>query len=147
MPLEILPAFKAVNAEPSPAKLPTKESAELLKVTLLEYVPANCPLGKVPVSVAAFTLLNPEPPPLKFPTKLFAVLLSTLTPLNVLAAVNDAPPMFTSALEGVLAPVPPWLIERAVLSPDNDVISEFAPLAAAPKVPRAPAVVLAPVPP
>src|SRR5437899_966415 len=104
MPLEILPAFKAVNAEPSPVKLPTKESAELLKVTLLEYVPANCPLGKLPVSVAAFTLLNP----VKLPAKLLAGLLSTLTPLKVLAAVSEAPPRFDKALDGVPDPVPPW---------------------------------------
>src|SRR5438445_753498 len=63
MPLEILPAFNAVSAEPSPVKLPAK---------------------------------------------LLAGLLSTLTPLKVLAAVSEAPPRFDKALDGVPDPVPPW---------------------------------------
>src|SRR5262249_40187753 len=101
----------------------------------------------VPLRPVKLMLLSPEPTPLKFPTKLLAALLRTLIPLKVLAAASDAAPRLTKAFDGVPAPVPPWSIESGVLNPDSEVISEFAPLAAAPRVVRAPVAVAGPVPP
>src|ERR1041385_9232740 len=43
--------------------------------------------------------------------------------------------------------VPPCAIDSGVVSPERDVMSELAPLAATPRFDRAPAPVVAPVPP
>ena len=49
--------------------------------------------------------------------------------------------------ESVVEPVPPCATERAVVKPESEVMSELAPLAAAPRLVRAPLAVVAPVPP
>ena len=46
-----------------------------------------------------------------------------------------------------VAPVPPCPIDSAVVRPDSDVMSEFAPEPAAPRLRRAPEALVAPVPP
>lgn len=58
-----------------------------------------------------------------------------------------APPIRIWSAVTLAKPVPPWLTLRAVVRPVNDVMSEFAPDAAAPKFVRAPAAVVALVPP
>src|ERR1700683_1996982 len=56
-------------------------------------------------------------------------------------------PRSTPSAASVAAPVPPWATLKAVVSPVSEVMSELAPEAAAPRLLRAPAAVLAPVPP
>ena len=46
-----------------------------------------------------------------------------------------------------MTPVPPWPIDSAVVRPVSDVMSEFAPEPAAPRVSLAPEALVAPVPP
>jgi hypothetical protein len=60
---------------------------------------------------------------------------------------SGAPPRFASAAAAVAAFVPPWAIDHGALSAESDLISEFAPLAAAPSTVLAPAAVVAPTPP
>jgi hypothetical protein len=55
--------------------------------------------------------------------------------------------MLLRALWDVVAPVPPWRMDRAVVRPLSEVMSLFAPLAAAPRLVRAPAAVVELVPP
>jgi len=60
----------------------------------------------------------------------------------------DVPlPTNTEPEVNVVAPVPPWPTDSAVVKPVNEVISEFAPDAAAPMPDRAVACVVPPVPP
>src|SRR5207249_3068288 len=47
----------------------------------------------------------------------------------------------------VPAPDPPWASDKGVVKPDKEVMSEFGPLAAAPRLVRAAETVSAPVPP
>ncbi len=71
----------------------------------------------------------------------------TIVPLGAVTAVNaDVPLPFKMPVK-VPAPEPPWPTVRAVVSPVNEVISLFAPEAAALNAVRALAAVPAPVPP
>ncbi len=81
----------------------------------------------VPVSVMPFT----EPVPLTEVT----------VPLPVPA------PRLARAVAASVAPVPPCPMDRAVVRPANDVMSEFAPEPAAPRLSLAPEALVAPVPP
>ena len=116
-----------------------------------EGVPAPVPpraSGTTPLPrLPAFKPTNAEPSPLKLPANRLAGWVKRLTPLKVLVPVREAALRFTRALAAVLAPLPPCEIESGVLRPDNEVMSELAPLAAAPRVARAPGAVPAPVPP
>ncbi|KPJ99654.1 MAG: hypothetical protein AMK71_09405 [Nitrospira bacterium SG8_35_4] len=67
-------------------------------------------------------------------------LLKVLAPPTVCALVR-------STKFFVAEPVPPWEIDRGIVRPDKEVMSEFAPLAAAPRFALAPGAVIAPVPP
>src|SRR5215475_3979490 len=70
VPVEMFIAFKLVNADPSPVKLPRNELVGFLKNTKPEYVPASWEFGNAPLRPAKLMLLRPEPTPLKYPTKL-----------------------------------------------------------------------------
>ena len=77
------------------------------------------------------------------------VLISTLPAVPGATELTGLVPLpTTKALVGMLVtPVPPNTTLNGVVSPDNDVISELLPDAAANKLVLAPAAVLAPVPP
>ena len=65
------------------------------------------------------------------------------------ATAVRVPPLPTNRLPAwtEVSPVPPWATDRGVSSPDRLLMSLFAPEAAAPRLVRAPASVLDPVPP
>src|ERR1051325_7474544 len=128
---------------------PLAAAPRLVRASAIVPAPVPpCAIGTSPaVTLPPFKPVNPEPSPLKLPTNLLAALDSTLTPLIQFDPVKDAPPTLTSALEVVAAPVPPWMMDKGMLSAVNELISAFAPLAAAPKLARAPAGFAAPVPP
>src|SRR5260370_833172 len=111
-------------------------------------MPASWPLGNVPeLRPPAFKFVSREPSPAKLPMKELAELVSRLTPLKAFVPASEAAPRFDGALDAVPAPVPPWETDNGVSKADNAVMSELAPLAAAPSVARAPEGVPAPVPP
>ena len=63
------------------------------------------------------------------------------------AAVPMVRPRLVRASMVVLAPVPPWVTERAVVRPDREVMVLLAPAEAAPRAVRAAPAEVAPVPP
>lgn len=127
---------------------------------VVAFVP---PLAMGSVPVTAVVKLTPEsvPPnvsepdavivpvsvrPLTVPAPVTEVTVPVLLvkPLGLLAGYA---PRADKAAAADVAPVPPWPMDSAVVRPDSDVMSEFAPDPAALRFKRAPEALVAPVPP
>lgn len=147
-----MPAVAAVNADvPFPFRTP---------VRVVAPVPPF-PTGSVPVTAEVKLTPDKVPPRVRLPDEVTVPV--SVRPLTVPAPVTEVTvpvllvkplgllagyaPRADKAAAADVAPVPPWPMDSAVVRPDSDVMSEFAPDPAALRFKRAPEALVAPVPP